>query len=426
MDTEQYPVEVYDIWQYVCGQVYPYEPIFRCRIDFDDRLDIDALRQAVTVTLQMCPLFGCRYDDSGKRPLWIGNGLTGDDMVVEMAADEDSVDDVILEAFTRPIDPANGPQQWITVVRTPYGDTLCFIVNHMVCDAAGYHEYLYLLGDLYTRIVNGRQLPELHPGPRQAELLLKGLGFFERRRIVRSKTRLMTGVDNPDQAGLDLSGDDEQRVYMETRHLSAERVAAGRAFAKANNATFNDLMMALYARGFCRTADREHIQIPATMNLRKFIPSGQEYGLGNFSEGVLCMVDVLPTDDLATTLAQVRDQMQVYKTSKNVLKGTIAWSLVVLLTPYHQLEQKFPSTSKRQYVSYSNLGVLDADRLIFDDLPISAAYLMPSIKSRPGVGMDISSYNDQCWMTSNLQGGELDYQFACAVLDHICTEVDEL
>ena len=425
MKTGRYPVEIYDMWQYMCAKVYKYEPIFRCRIDFCGHLNVAALRQAVTATLRMAPQFGCRYDDSGCRPYWIDNGLTGDDMVVEISADDDS-EATIVEAFTRPIDPATGPQQWISVVRQPHGDTLCFVVNHMICDAAGYHEYLYLLGHLYTLIVHGQELPPLSPGPRQAELLLHGLSFFERRRIVRSQTKLMTGADNPDQTGIDLREGKEKHVYMVTRTMPPDQVEVARAFAKAHGATFNDLMMTLYARGFCRIADRQHIQIPATINLRKFIRPDRKYGLSNFTEAVLCMVDVKPEDDLTTTLAQVRDQMLVYKSGNEVLKGTIAWTLMVLLNPYRKLFEKFPSLHKIQLISFSNLGVLDADRLSFDDLPITAAYLMPSIKGRPAVGMDISTYRNQCWMTSNLTGGELDHQFAVAVMDHIFAELDKL
>ena len=53
------------------------------------------------------------------------------------------------------IDEWHGPQMKIALFKASGKDILCVIMNHMICDAAGFKEVLYRPASLYTALETG-------------------------------------------------------------------------------------------------------------------------------------------------------------------------------------------------------------------------------------------------------------------------------
>ena len=63
-------------------------------------------------------------------------------------------------------------------------------MNHMICDGAGFKDYLYLLAELYTGLERDAEYsPELQSGPRNAGQLFAGMNMREKLKILFSKIR---------------------------------------------------------------------------------------------------------------------------------------------------------------------------------------------------------------------------------------------
>lgn len=131
----RYKTEVFDLWQHLCRDVY--DPLIRCRIDFEGFVDEEILRRAVTVSIKTIPMIGLCFGGGRFRPRWTDKGFTGSDIVsvIESALNPEKD---ILKYLSGVIDFPNEPQLKIFVVRRAEGDTLCVIISHIACDGAGF------------------------------------------------------------------------------------------------------------------------------------------------------------------------------------------------------------------------------------------------------------------------------------------------
>ena len=389
----KYKVETFDRWQYLCGKSYQYDPLIRCRIDFDGHIDADLLIRAITLSLQTIPLIGLCFDGGGLKPRWVDKGFSGKDIVRIVGAPKNA-DSLILQCFSDNIDFAAEPQLKVFVIREDEKDTLCVTISHIVCDGAGFKRYLYLVSDLYTKLQSGDRLPTQSFEPRGTKPLFAGVGLKEKIHILRSDMGAYITAENQVQKGIDL-GSGEALVYMKRRILSKAHFFALKAYAKAHGTTLNDGLMALFARAFCKGTGAERVMIPSTMDLRKLIPPDKSYGITNYSSGCMCDISVDADDTLAATIQQVSEQMRIHKTGNVILKSVLLWNIFARF-PYPTLKRLYPKIIKQPIVSYTNLGIIDAKLLKFGDLTIREAYLTPAIKPRPYFQLNVSTYDNRC------------------------------
>ena len=421
--TLQYHVETFDIWTHLCGQSYHYTPLIRCRMDFSGHLDMGALTHAVNLSLQTIPLVGCYFDAESSRPHWVER-FSGEEMVTAVEAQTDA-EEVVARCMSADRDcAAPAPSFHLTVVKKSSGDTLVAIISHIVCDGAGFKRYLYLLSELYTKLQAGETPLVPAFDARGTRPLFAGMDFREKMKIWRAGMGSYI-AHNQSQLGVDFNVG-ENETFMEKRTLSREAFSALQAFSKARGATVNDGLMALFARAFCRNTGTNHILLPSTMDLRKFIPPGVTCGFSNYSSGCMCYISVEPDDSLSATLSSVSEQMRAYKSGNTILKSVLVWNLVARLIPYPCLKRIYSKIVKQPIISYSNLGILDADKLRFGALSPEDAYLTPAIKPRPYLQLNASTYDGRCTLSCNLYGSRADGEFACRLLDNMYQETAAL
>lgn len=416
----KYRTEPFDLWQYLCTSVY--EPLIRCRIDFDGFINEDVLTQAVTASRKTIPLIGCGFT-AGQKYGWTDKRFTGEDIVSVVKAESDK-ELIILKCLSADIDFAEGPQLKIFIVKKSDGDTVCVVISHLICDAAGFKQYLYLLSKLYTQLINHKT--ELAPDflPRGLEPLFKGLSFGERLKILSSNFQVYKIDNEPDQQGIDFK-EGASITAIERLTLTEDVFKKLKGFTKENNATINDGLMTLFARSFCKNTGSEKVMFPATMDLRKFIPDGQEYGITNYSSNCMCRFSVKPHDALTDTLAQASKQMSVYKSSKDVLKPFIQLNQVSGL-PLFLVKQVLHQSVMQSAITFTNLGIIDINALNFDNTKIKDVYLTASIKPRPYLQLTASTYNGRCTLGCNIYGSEKDKMFVIGLLNDIRTEAEKL
>lgn len=417
----KYKTEAFDLWQYLCANTF--DPLIRCRMDFSGFVDEDVLKQAVTVSLNTIPMISCGFGGDGCRPRWIDKGFTGNDMVHVIEACKNAEAD-IFQCLSARIDFANEPQLKISIVRKSDGDTLCIIISHMICDAAGFKQYLYLLSENYTKLKNKETIVAPAFSPRGIEPLFSNITLKEKIKILRSKYTAYKPANTIEQSGIDLKSENFVTA-MEKRIISSESFNKLKFYAKSNGATVNDCLMALFARAFCKNTGTDKIMFPSTMDLRKFIPQGEKYGSSNYSSNCICTTFVKPEDTLADTVAQVSKQMNAHKSDKNILKSVMLWGLAVH-APWPLIKRKFPKYAIHPLVSFTNLGIIDQRRLSFNEVVINDAYLTASIKPRPYLQLTASTYDGRCTLGCNIYGSEADQIFVRKLLNDICTEIETL
>jgi NRPS condensation-like uncharacterized protein len=413
----KYHAQPFDIWHYMCTKYGDYEPVLRGRLDFAGHLDEQILKQAVTLSLDSVRELTCRYEDAEPKTRWVTTSYTVDDLVRVIEVDGDPTSE-ILRVFADTIDPLVGPQTKITLVRTPTSDTYCQLMNHQICDMGGYKQYLSLVADLYTGLRQNQPPPKLRPGNRGTNLLVKTITWPDRIRLYRHPGIMLRSTQRSAETGLDFPGGPVS-PYLLRRVLAADQFGAVKRFCHAHDATVNDLMMTLFARAWAQATGQDQVQLPSTMDLRKYLPQPSQLGVTNLSQVCLCTVSIQPDDPLETTLAQMSEQMRAYKHTDTVKRSTMMWSLLCQLLPNHRLYEMFPDFLTINYLAYTNCGVFDPRTLNFDGLPLTDAFGTGALKPRPFLGLDVSTFNDQCSLLIGIHGTDWDRQFADALLDEI-------
>jgi NRPS condensation-like uncharacterized protein len=420
--ADKYKVEIFDIWQYFAKPGY--EPLIRCRIDFANHIDADILKKAVTLSFNAIPLISCRFDDTSRRPRWIEKKFTGDDIVHLVNAHHDT-DEQITGLLASDIDFATEPQLKLYLVRRNDGDTLCAIINHMICDGAGFKEYLYLLSKLYSDCKSRGDAPVPEYNSRGIKPLFADITLAEKIRIMRSSYDAYDSSITTEQAGVAFE-EGADSPFMQTRAIAPDDFAKIKNFAAQNGVTVNDMLMTAFARAFCSDTGTDKIKFSCTMDLRKYIPAGEKHGICNLSTNCMCGISVRENDPFASTLKQVFEQMQSHKSNDNILKSVMLWNLAVHLLPYRFLERNYNKVVTYPIISFTNLGIISRESLCFEDSPIKSAYLTASIKAAPHLQMTVSTYGDSCTLGCNIYGADCDKKWVEQLLDGVVTELFNL
>lgn len=397
-----YKAEAFDIMQYFYGTVH--DPLIHCLIRFSAHLDEIALKKAVTLSGEVNPLIRCCFDIDQRRPCWKDHGFTGEDIVHVIEADQNA-ESLKMNALASSINILHEPQLKIYLIREKNFDTLCVIINHMVCDGAGLKEYLYVLSDIYTMCKrNDDSVPNLKFISRNTRCLFEGLCFTEKIEILFSKYDLS---NQKNQIPYNMIGDRNNPFFV-TLKITKQEFLLIKNYARKLEVTVNDMVLTTYARVLSKEMKRERIIIPCPVDLRRYIRSNKKHSISNFTSNFICDINITESDSFQDTLIQVSQQMKLQKLSKNCLKAVVMIEIISRLLSFNIFGKIFNKIFTMPVVSYTNLGIIDKKLLNFDQIEIIDMYITGAIKYVPYFQIAISTYDDSCTLSSNLHGTESD------------------
>ncbi|MDR3645833.1 MAG: hypothetical protein P4M02_12255, partial [Clostridia bacterium] len=297
-------------------------------------------------------------------------------------------------------------------------DTLCAMINHMVCDGTGFKEYLYLLAGLYTQCAgNTDYSTELACGPRDARQLFSRFSLTERLRIFFSDSGLSAQKDLMPYA---LQGDKANPFFV-TLPVSREELTGAHTFAKAHGATLNDLFLTAYMRALSRVTGTGAVIIPCPVDLRKYLPQQHKHGICNLTGNLICSVKIAESEPFEQTLLNLSRQMKRQKASTDCLKPVMTLELACRLLPFRLLRRAFFKAFTIPVVSYTNLGIVDSEQLRFGDTGIDEVCLTGAVKYVPYFQIALSSFNGGSTLSCNLYGTRKDR----ADIAHFLAEVKQ-
>ncbi len=391
-----------------------HEPLIHCMIRLTGHIDEALLEKAVSLSTDAIPMIRSVFDR--RKHCWREAGFGGTDIVRVVCVDSQP-DAAIQSLLAQTIDIFTEPQLSIIIAREENADTLCIIMNHMVCDGAGFKEYLYLLAELYGKYNYGSPLPALVCGPRSGLQMFKRFNLLEKLSILGLKHDLSA---QKEQEPLVFEGD-AARPFFSTLGISLEQLESIRAFARSNGATVNDLFLTAYARVLHRETGLIRVILPCPVDLRKYLLPGQKHGICNLTSNFICDITVDKDDNFLSTLGQISSQMAAQKASRNCLKSQMTLELFSRLVPFRVMEHVFHKMFKIPLVSYSNLGVLDGAIRSFGE--IKEAYLTGAIKRVPYFQIAVSTFQGRCTLSCNMYGTQGDQSRVERILREITDEL---
>lgn len=339
----KYPAEPSDVKHYISGEKMKNDHHLHTVLTFDNHLNIDVLKRAVMQSTQKLPLLLCHFKETKKGAFWQESVFSAEDLVflVETQAPETEVD----RALVTKLSTENGPQICFTVVRTESTDQLVIIMNHMLADGAGFKEYLYLLSELYSNLLeNPDYAAKLSLGSRSLKQVFDQLSRKEIKSIFTEKTK-QKAVHNPT---LPLKGDPKNPKIIWTK-LPKENFSQILHYAKEHDATVNDVLFATMVRTVLQTTGQHEISIDCPVDLRKYLPSKTSSGITNLTANITCQIS---TDD---DLTSFESTLQAVKKSLDPQKKQLSPSanLLFIGTDFQEKKLHFRKKSFWKNVFYS-------------------------------------------------------------------------
>ena len=297
---------------------------------------------------------------------------------------------------------------------------MAVLMNHMLCDAASFKEYLYLLCNIYTNLENGTTIRPPVSGNRRIGQLLRAFSIRDRMKIMASKNDMSIY----DPAMFELEGD-LANPFIERRTIPREAFISLRAYAKSHHATVNDLILTVYIRILNHVFGRP-VAVTSTVDLRKYLPDRKAAGFCNLSTNLTCDIEEELGASFEQTLDKVKRVMDREKASTACLKSLIQLEEVFDFLPYNVAKSIIENSYSHPLIAFTNIGILDNTRLSFGTTEITEAYMTGAIKYSPYFQMAISTFDNQATLSINLYGTSSDRKIVSDFLDDIMLELQTI
>jgi NRPS condensation-like uncharacterized protein len=399
-EHRRYHAEVWDLMQLLFGKFNDHQ--LRGAIRLDGRVDESRLARAVDLSADAFPIIRCKFVEGPGRPYWEDAGFTASDMVhCEETGQPEETIQRLLVARTH---EGSGPQLRIDVVRGNDADALCVLMNHMVCDAAGFKEYLYLLSSIYAHLAGAAEYrPDYVMGSRSCAQVLRALNWRDRARTLFDEYRL-----SKHSSGVlfELDGD-PGNPFIVSHTLSREKFRSIKACAKQHGATVNDIVLAAYMRSLKEVLGRA-LAIPCTVDLRKYLPGRQAQGICNLSSQLICDIGEDIGEGPIATLIKVKQAMDADKGRMGSVHGVAVIEAIFGLLPYATAMRLMSHRFINPSIALTNIGIIDKERLYFGDIDVTQAFITGSIKYKPYFQVALSSFDDELTFTINFHGTDAD------------------
>ncbi|MCL2482166.1 MAG: hypothetical protein FWF43_01865 [Propionibacteriaceae bacterium] len=346
------------------------------RIDFDGRLNMDRLINAVAKAAIIIPEILCGIDTRHFRFKPVG--ITPADIVEEVAYTPEAC-----PAF----DPRSGPQTKILVGHGPQADTLVVQMSHVMSDGAGLWQFVGLLAACYNgRLVHARN-------NRSAREALSG-------QKVGPATAAEHDGEDTAWDGFPMPGSVGDRLWL-VETIPAETLTLLHDKARQSGVTLNDVFLAAYSRIVCSLMQTNKSRVSCPADLRRFTDLG-ELTVANLTGRYMVTVRVEPGDSFSTTVSRIHDEVQELRRRNRQIAQLHLLHFAWRFAPKRLIQESVRGVYHLHPISYSNMGVLNPSSATFGTCkPLRAAVFGPYIDTG-GFLVVISTMNGVATLGSSI------------------------
>lgn len=400
----RFKAEVFDNLQYLYQTTGFNDHQLHCVIQFENKLSAATVELAVRLLVKTVPALSRVYRNHNGSSYWEDAGTLKWADFFAIVDDKEAFDRFTFSKTNEEV----GPQIKVCLLQSDC-DSLSIIINHMVADGAGIKQCACLLSDIYSKLLKD---PEYRPefvidGDRSFKKVLSGINLFDKIKIL-----LLNNKDNNQDSDykFPMSTEENTSPFIFVHEVPPKKFDSIRSFCKMHNATVNDVILAAYFRALSNilNLNGETIGIPIMVDMRRYLNDKSFQALTNLSSTVIISIAVRPDEDFNQTLTKVVSEMNAKKSNylglSTFLKLDTLFNICRGKSGYKILKKSL----KNPNICMTNIGVLNSSKLIFEDSPISNAFICGSIKYRPHFQMSLSSFKDKMTFCVNLYGSSQD------------------
>jgi NRPS condensation-like uncharacterized protein len=405
----QIKAEVFDQIQFFFEENNCNDHQLHCVINFDNHIDKNLIKKAVLMSLDIVPILSCRYAEDYDGPSWysIDKSKYEDAFVFIQCCNPDAVLNKVITSKTSAI---SGPQVKVFVISS-YKDILCIIMNHMVCDAAGFKEYIYLLSDLYSKLMaNSKYAPEnIMLGSRSLTQVTQNLAFTDKLKAITRpyKPRKQKNFIFP------LSSENKIEPIILTYKIPRNRYHSIIEMSKKYKVTINDIILSAYYRTLYRVMnikEDKHMEIPLMIDMRRYLKDRKAESICNLTSIIPSSIKFNSKDTFIDTLMKVNGKMNLQKNSLPGIGDFQKLSMAFKTFKYYKIKKLMKNLSVFPPITLTNIGIIDSKKIKFKSSIINNIFMNGSIKYPPYFQLALSTFNETITFSINLYGSEKDIQ----------------
>lgn len=375
-------------------------PLMYCHMEITGHLDIHRLKTAIQLTSHYVPEILYTYYFKQKR--FTDMGFT--------------VDDAIIWGDTLfGWDLSKKPQLQITIRRQEKKDIVIVGISHILTDGEGFLQYLYLLAFLYN---NEQSLNLSLKNHRELAPILKNIHIQKQTEQTRQGKRKRVPPLR--------SYCKDTNYFCLVSRISENDFLLLHAEAKKNHATLNDVFMTAYARVIARLKNIDTVTIPCPADLRRFSDISDELTIANMT-GIYrrITIEVNPRHTFSETLSQVHIEMELQKSRYRCFAGIQLLAYAYHKIPHLLLGKVIEAAYRLPPVSYTNIGRIDSQKLLFHNCRITDCYITGTYRLPPDFQLSISTFQNVCTLNCTLAGKPGDDAAGQYILDQVKNELLE-
>ena len=215
---------------------------------------------------------------------------------------------------------------------------------------------------------------------------------------------------------------DHENSYVIERTLRQEVMSKVRNSAKQQGATLNDVFLTAYARALGKLYGLKKINIPCSVDLRKYAKAGT--GIANLTGTYNLNIKMKDGAAFGETLADASAVMQKQKKTKNDLAGPMLLVSKYEKSTLEQFLKLYGGMETSASANYTNLGVLDDKKLVFDGTTVKNAVGYSGLNKAPSFQIAVSSFRGETTISSLVRCGKEEKEKADLILDTVVREIE--
>lgn len=414
----RYNAEIFDQYQFLSKVTKFNDHQLHCVINFNGKVNKDIMEKSIVLMLEVVPILGSIYVTDKGHPYWekVDASRYGDVMI--FTDNEVEFNDFVTSKTNEFVAP-----QMKACLLTSGKDSLAIIMNHMICDAADFKEYLYLLSDLYSKLVkDSSYLPEYRiDGDRSLKGINNQINLKD-----KVKALVLQNKENNKSSSykFPMSAETETKPFILTHKIPKDRYLKIKEYYKKYNVTLNDVILAAYYRSLYNMLglnSSSDLNIPIMVDMRRNLKNRNVDALCNLSSMSITHIDHNSSDNFYDTVVKVNKDMSLKKSNFIGLNVFIKLSLIFGVFNYKISNSIVKSNLKNPLICMTNIGILDSKKLSFEGVSIDDAFMCGSIKYKPHFQLALSSFNDSITFSVNLYGSSKDKE----TIEHFFTLLDK-
>ncbi len=372
----------------------------------DGTLDFDTLVKAVRLLVEAEPVFGCRFVKSDS-PYWKRFDDIDDTNKFCSFEETDDDEESVNRFLESPMSMDKDPMVLIRLIRKGAYDTLGIKINHVCCDGAGARDYVLLLSEIYSHIAVGDTAY-------RPDISIRDRKDIDELKIAFSDDSPDTAWSIPQQMALPTWTFPWKNIQRGKVLFPACRIPEGQLdimskYAKERNATINDLLLTAIFRAMFKLANTPYgipMDIPITIDLRKYLPDHKADAIRNLSGGIVIKLDRRHQETFEDTLARVTAATAEIRSKHPSILNSL-WAEYIESMDFRYVCAYFKYLSQLiEFASFnpfftvyncgltlSNCGYISKSLIHLGNRTVTDAYIIPPAIRAPGILLVASTYN---------------------------------